>query len=132
MVANETGGESRTILVVEDEPMLLLVAAETLRDSGYVVWEAGEGRTAMNLLDAHPEIGLLITDVKMPGMNGYQVAEAAIDRRPDLKVLLMTGYAQEPVPEKMVKAGVQMLHKPFDLDKLSTLANSVFGRANRT
>jgi CheY-like chemotaxis protein len=131
MVANETVGEARTILVVEDEPMLLLVAAETLRDSGYVVWEAGEGRTAMNLLEAHPEIGLLITDVKMPGMNGYQVAEAAIGRRPGLKVLLMTGYAQEPVPEKMAKAGVQMLHKPFDLDRLSMMANAIFDAEKR-
>jgi CheY-like chemotaxis protein len=111
-----------SVLIVEDEPLLLMVAAEVMRDAGYSVFEAGEGRSALSILEKNPDIDLLLTDIKMPGMNGYQLAEAGLALRPDLKVLLMTGYAQDPVPRQMTEAGVRVLYKPFDIDRLPQAA----------
>ena len=128
MVPSEKTQIQPTILVVEDEPSLLMVVSETLRDAGYVVWEAGDGEAALRIIKTHPDIELLITDVKMPGMNGYQLVDAGLALRPELKVMLMTGYAQEPVPKKIAQAGIQVLHKPFDFDKLPDYAHRVLER----
>lgn len=114
-----------SVLIVEDEPLLLMLAAETMRDAGYSVFEAGEGKSALSILESNPDIDLLLSDIKMPGMNGYQLAEAGLAMRPDLKVLLMTGYAQDPMPRQMTEAGVRVLYKPFDIDRLPAVAGEV-------
>ena len=124
MVPNPKPQIPPTVLVVEDEPALLMVVSETLRDAGFVVWEAGNGEIALGIIKTHPDIELLITDVKMPGMNGYQLVDAGLALRPELKVMLMTGYAQDPIPKKIAQAGIQVLHKPFDFDKLPGYANA--------
>jgi CheY-like chemotaxis protein len=118
------------VLVVDDEPLLLMVVAETLRDAGYNVIEAGTSDMAVELLKEHSDIDLLISDIKMPGLSGYQVVDFGRSLRPDLKVLLMTGYAQEPVPRRMSESGVQVLHKPFDFDTLPDLVKQILGRKN--
>jgi CheY-like chemotaxis protein len=128
MIHSEKQQIHPTILVVEDEPSLLMVVSETLRDAGYVVWEAGDGESALRIIKTHPDIELLITDVKMPGMNGYQLVDAGLALRPELKVMLMTGYAQDPIPKKIAQAGIQVLHKPFDFDKLPGFANRALER----
>jgi CheY-like chemotaxis protein len=125
MVPNEAPAHRPTVLVVEDEVMLLMVVAETLRDAGYNVWEASNGELAVDILKSRPDIELLISDIKMPGMNGYQVADFGLSLRPDLKVLLMTGYAQDPLPQKMRELGIQVLRKPFDFDQLPGLAETI-------
>ena len=114
-----------SVLIVEDEPLLLMLAAETMRDAGYCVLEAGEGKSALSILETNPDIDLLLSDIKMPGMNGYQLAAAGLALRPDLKVLLMTGYAQDPVPRQMTDAGVRVLYKPFDIDRLPAVAGEI-------
>ena len=125
---------AHSVLVVEDEPMLLMVVAETLRDAGYHVLEARNGEAALALLDEYPDIDLLITDIKMPGINGYQVAKKSLELRPKLKVLLMTGYAQDPIPKQVAELGIPILHKPFDFDALPELAKNIlasgFNRRN--
>lgn|SRR5512146_2931985 len=126
MSASENAFPHR-VLIVEDEPMLLLVAAETMRDAGYDVFEAGEGQSALKILQSNPDIDLLLSDIKMPGMSGYQLAEAGLALKPRLKVLLMTGYAQDPIPRRMVDAGVRVLYKPFDIDRLPMLAGEILG-----
>ena len=68
---------------------------------------------------------IVVMDIKMPGMNGYQLAEAGTALRPNLKVVLMTGYTQDPVPRKMQEAGVRVLYKPFDIDRLPALVSEV-------
>jgi len=128
MVVSENLQVQRAILVVEDEPSLLMVVSETLRDAGYLVWEAGDGEAALRIIKSHPDINLLLTDVKMPGMNGYQLVDAGLALRPDLKVALMTGYAQDPIPKKISQAGIQVLHKPFDFDKLPDFAHRLLAR----
>ncbi len=116
MTADETA--ARSILLVEDEPILLMLIAETLRDAGYQVHEASEGQTAIALLRAHPDIALLMTDIRMPGMNGYQLADAAMTLRENLKILLMTGYTDQDIPKKIADLGIRLVHKPFDVEKL--------------
>jgi CheY-like chemotaxis protein len=116
---------SAGILVVEDETMLLLVIGETLREAGFEVWEASDGEAALEILNGQPGIELLITDIKMPGMNGYQVADASLRLRPGLKVLFMTGYAQEPIPLTVKQAGIPVLYKPFDFNKLPQIASQL-------
>lgn len=111
-----------TVLLAEDEVMLRIIAVEMLEDAGFEVFEAGDGVEALELLKAHPEISLLVSDIKMPRMDGYALVEAGLQFKPDLKVLLMTGYSQDPPPHILKVAGIQTLHKPFSLEKLCALA----------
>ena len=115
------------ILVAEDEAMLRVIAVEMLEDAGFQVFEAGDGVEALELLKANPQIVLLVSDIKMPRMDGYALVEAGIAFKPDLKVLLMTGYAQEPPPAVLKAREVQILHKPFNLEKLCALAAQMVG-----
>ena len=70
----------------------------------------------------------MITDIRMPGMNGYQVTDAAMALRPNLRVLLMTGYTEGAIPKSITDAGIQVLHKPFDVDQVPRLANKILNR----
>jgi len=118
-----------TVLIADDEVMLRLVAAETLQDAGFEVSEAGDGTAAFSMLQADPSIDLLVSDIKMPGMNGIELAEAGLKLRPGLKVLLMTGYATETLPECLRHQGLEILRKPFDLNRLAALALGLVGKA---
>ena len=115
------------ILLAEDEAMLRVIAVEMLEDAGFQVFEAGDGVEALDLLKAHPEITLLVSDIKMPRMDGYALVEAGLEVKPDLKVLLMTGYAQEPPPAVLKAREIQILHKPFNLEKLCAMAAQMVG-----
>jgi CheY-like chemotaxis protein len=117
----------QTILVVEDEAILRLVVVEGLEDGGLVVREAGDGTQALAILEGDPSIALLISDIKMPGMNGLELAQASLSRRPDLKIILMTGYAQESLPDSLRHTNVRTIYKPFDLDKLCAMAAETLG-----
>ncbi|HET7084331.1 MAG TPA: response regulator [Rhizomicrobium sp.] len=110
------------ILVAEDEAMLRVIAVEMLQDAGFEVFEAGDGAEALELLRANPEIALLVSDIKMPRMDGYALVEAGLSVRPNLKILLMTGYSQEPPPQLLESCEIQILHKPFNLERLCALA----------
>jgi CheY-like chemotaxis protein len=109
--------------------MLRVLAVEMLEDSGFQVFEAGDGVEALALLHTHPAIALLVSDIKMPRMDGYALVEAGLGLRPDLKVLLMTGYAHD-APTPMLQAHkIRILHKPFNLELLCTLATEMLGNA---
>jgi CheY-like chemotaxis protein len=110
------------ILVAEDEAMLRLIAVEMLQDAGFDVFEAADGAEALDLLKAHPGISLLVSDIKMPRMDGYALVEAGLAFKPELKVVLMTGYSQEPPPTILKFKDVQILRKPFNLERLCALA----------
>ncbi|KPW15592.1 PAS protein [Pseudomonas cannabina pv. alisalensis] len=113
-----TGDE--TILVVDDEPAVRLLIAELLEDLGHVVLQAEKGSDALAILQSKAAIDLLITDVGLPGgMNGRQVADAARDVRPDLKVLFVTGYAENAVlTHDTLEPGMHVLPKPFAIAEL--------------
>ena len=122
-------GEAGTvILVVDDEAPVRQVTAETLRELGYTVLEAASGAEALPLLDAHPDIAVLLTDVMMPQMNGRQLAEAAGRRRPGLRVLFASGYTRNAVVHNgIIDPGVHLLSKPFTIDELARKLRDVLG-----
>jgi CheY-like chemotaxis protein len=113
--------EHETILVVEDDDDVRAHTSGTLRELGYRVLEAPNGRIALEMLDRHPEIRLLFTDVGLPGgMNGRQLADAARTRRRDLEVLFTTGYARNAiVHDGRLDPGVQLITKPFTYTALA-------------
>lgn len=113
------------ILVAEDEAMLRIVAVEMLVEAGFNVFEASDGVEALEVLKANPQIALLVSDIKMPRMDGYALVEAGLALRPGLKVLLMTGYAPNPPPTMPKTGGIQVLHKPFNLERLCALATEM-------
>jgi len=117
--------DKRCVLLAEDELMLRLLVEETLEEAGFDVLPAGDGVEALELLTANSRISLLVSDIKMPRMDGYSLVEASLAFRPDLKVLLMTGYAQTPPPLTLQARDIAVLHKPFDLDRLCELATEM-------
>lgn len=110
-----------TVLVVDDEPAVRLLMVELMRDLGYSTLEAHDGASALALLQSDARIDLLLTDVGLPGgMNGRQVADAARLKRPELRVLFVTGYAENAVlSHGHLAHGMHVITKPFDLDLLA-------------
>jgi len=122
-----SGGE--TVLVVDDEPSIRALIADALADLGYTAIEAGDGASGLAMLQANPAIQLLVTDVGLPrGMNGRQLADAARVERPDLKVLFITGYAENAViGNGQLERGMHVLTKPFAMDALTSRIREVIG-----
>jgi CheY-like chemotaxis protein len=120
------GRSGECILVVEDDADVRAYVVETLGGLGYDVLEAGGGEDALRLLDEHKTIGLLLTDVVMPGMNGRKLAEEARERRPALKVLFMTGYSRNAIVHQgRLDAGVELIQKPLDSGQLATTVRRI-------
>ncbi|THD37417.1 MAG: response regulator [Sphingomonas sp.] len=116
-----------TVLVVDDEPAVRALIVDTLAELGYDAMEAGDGVSGLAMLRAHPGIQLLVTDVGLPkGMNGRQLADAARVDRPDLKVLFITGYAENAViGNGQLDPGMHVLTKPFAIDVLANRIREV-------
>ena len=121
------GDVGETILVVEDDEQVRLISAETLRDLGYHVLEASDGPSALRVVEQGNKIDLLFTDVVLPGgMTGADVAAAARNIRPALKVLFTTGYARNAIIHHgRLDKGVHLLTKPFSLADLAEKVRSV-------
>ena len=114
-------GRDETVLVVDDEPTVRMLVTEVLGDLGYVAIEAADGAAGLKVLQSDVRIDLLVTDVGLPGgMNGRQVADAARIIRPLLKVLFITGYAENAVlSHGHLDPGMHVLTKPFGIDVLA-------------
>ena len=106
-----------TILAVDDDALVLLGTAGLLEDLGHSVLEAYSGEQALELLDAHPEIDLVITDQAMPNMTGIELAAEIARRRPGLPIVLASGYAE--MPAGAARDIVAQLEKPFSEATLS-------------
>ncbi len=115
-------GEGETVLVVDDEPTVRMLVGEVLSDLGYNAIEAEDGAAGLKILNSDKRIDLLITDVGLPGgLNGRQVADAARGLRPNLKVLFITGYAENAVlSHGHLDPGMHVMTKPFGMDALAT------------
>lgn len=114
----ETPLAGGTILVVDDEVLIRMTLSEDLADAGFTCIEAGTGREALRLLEENPQIALLVTDVGLPdGLDGWQVADAARLKRPELPVLFITGYADQAALNDNVQRTAVMT-KPFRLPEL--------------
>ncbi len=98
-----------------------MLVAEVLAESGYSVIEAPDGPAGLKVLDSNARIDLLITDVGLPGgLNGKQVADAARVSRPNLKVLFITGYAENAViGQSRLESGTFVMTKPFQMENLA-------------
>jgi PAS domain S-box-containing protein len=120
-----------TVLIVDDEPSVRMLVTETLDELGYGVIEAADGVSGLKLLQSDIRIDLLITDVGLPGgMNGRQVADAARLSRPNLKVLFITGYAENAaIGNGQLEPGMHVLTKPFNLDKLAARVKAIIDGA---
>jgi nitrogen-specific signal transduction histidine kinase/ActR/RegA family two-component response regulator len=113
-------GRGETILVVEDDPTVRLLAVATLNDLGYRCLDASDASTGIPILLSPSRIDLLLTDVGLPQTNGRQLAEIARQHRPGLKVLFMTGYAEKAaVRGQFLDEGMDLITKPFDLEAFS-------------
>lgn len=118
------GGEE--ILVVEDDPEVRQAVGKILEDLGYIVHLAEDGRSGLTLLDQHPDIRLMITDVELPGgMRGPEVVQRARQVRHNLKFLYMSGYAKKPaVSDKQIDDGVALINKPFQKTTFTKLVRA--------
>ena len=115
-----------TVLVVEDEPVIRDLIVEVLEDLGYRALEAADGPSGLKILQSRKRIDLLITDVGLPGLNGRQLADQSRDRRPDLKVLFITGYAENAtLANGFLEPGMEMITKPFAVEALAGKVRSM-------
>ncbi|MDJ0652524.1 MAG: ATP-binding protein [Xanthomonadales bacterium] len=114
-------GGNESILVVDDEPALLDLANDTLTALGYRVMSAGNGQSALESLRQYPTIDVLFTDVVMPGgISGFELAEQALSARPDLKILLTSGYAEKSIAKDSHRRfSDSVLYKPYTQSELA-------------
>ena len=117
------------VLVVEDEPDVRMIVVDLLEDVGYTVLAADDGAFGLRILDFETRIDLLVTDVGLPGgINGRQLADAARQRRPDLKVLFITGYAEGSAADSgLLDEGMQIMTKPFSLTAFASKVRGMIG-----
>jgi signal transduction histidine kinase/ActR/RegA family two-component response regulator len=125
--AAATDQGTETILLVEDDAQVRLLATASLRERGYTVIEAANGAEAVALLDSEANIDLVLTDVVMPGaMTGKEVAEHALKVRPNVKVLFTSGYADASIMRNgMVQAGARFLSKPYRGSQLAATVRAL-------
>ncbi|MGO9680652.1 MAG: PAS domain S-box protein [Candidatus Sulfotelmatobacter sp.] len=127
-VSVAAAGGSETVLLVEDEESVRQLVRETLESRGYRVLEAGNGDAALALAASHSEtIHLVITDVVMPGLSGHELAQQLLSARAGLKVLYLSGYAQDAFPTPSAEAQKAFLQKPFTLQSLARKVREILG-----
>ncbi len=123
-------GDGEAVLVIDDEPTIRMLVAEVLGENGYAILKAEDGPRGLKILQSDVRIDLLITDVGLPGgMNGRQVADAARVTRPDLKVLFITGYAENAaIGNGHLEAGMEVITKPFEMAALGNKVRALLER----
>ena len=110
---------SGTVLLVEDDAAVRGLAREVLQEQGYTVLAAGSGAEALQAVESHAEkIDLLLTDVIMPGMAGDELVEHLRLRLPELKVVFVSGYANDSIPKIITDGHTAFLQKPFPVEDL--------------
>ena len=132
LLAPARAGE--TVLVVEDEPLVRAFSVAALEEAGYGVLSAEDGPSGLALLDAHPEVALLFTDVVLTGpLNGRKVADEALRRRPDLKVVFTTGYTRNAIIHHgRLDEDVELITKPFTAAVLTGKLRAVLDQDRTT
>jgi len=119
--------QNHTVLVVEDEPTIRILVAEMLSDLGYHALQAADSATGLKILQSDVHIDLLVSDVGLPGgLNGRQMADAGRLIRPNLKVLFITGYAENAaIGNGHLLPGMEVMTKPFDMQALTLRIRSI-------
>ncbi len=125
--------QGETVLVVDDEPTVRMLVTDILEDLGYTAIEASDSAAGLKVLQSDVRIDLLVTDVGLPGgMNGRQMADAARVGRPDLKVLFITGYAENSIlGNGHLAPGMAVLTKPFAVENMAARIRSMIEAGTR-
>ena len=121
----EASGDNRAeanevVLIVEDEAVVRLLIVETLNDLGYKALETADSAAALRILQSSQRVDLLVSDIGLPGLNGRQLADAARVTRPGLKVLFVTGYAEDAAGSGFLEPGMEIVIKPFTMEALAS------------
>jgi two-component system, cell cycle sensor histidine kinase and response regulator CckA len=117
------------VVLAEDEGQLRGLIAELLASKGLKVCQAADGVEALELIRDNPGATLLLSDIVMPNMNGYDLVEASLKLRPELKVLMMTAYpTDQPPPSALRAREIRTLVKPFDPDRMCDLVVDMLAR----
>jgi CheY-like chemotaxis protein len=120
------GKPDETILVVEDDADVRAYSTESLRDLGFTVLEAADAKSALRLLERHPEVQLVFTDVGLPGLNGRELVDRVREARPLMRVLFTTGYARNAIVHHgRLDPGVELLTKPFTRAQLAVRVRTI-------
>lgn len=115
------GGEGRkVVLVVDDEALVRMMAVDLFEEMGFEVLEAASGGEALQVLEHRPDVALLFSDCRMPGMTGPELAELAAERWPHLRIVLVTGYVN------MNPTGWPLLWKPYDASAIERVVGEQF------
>jgi CheY-like chemotaxis protein len=119
---------ARTLLLVEDDPLVRMTLAEVLAEAGFAVLEAESAEAALDLVAERDDLALLLTDINLPGADGFALARAARRLRPNLPVVYASGRLSEPDPGRALP-GAPFLAKPFSVSSaLATLNGAMHGR----
>jgi DNA-binding NtrC family response regulator len=117
------------ILIVDDEPQLRELLAGVLAERGLKTLQAGNGLEALSALQSNTALQFVLSDVKMPGMTGYEMVEQALAFRPELKVLMMTAYVTDlPTPQALRAREIRTLTKPFEPERMVELVFDMLSR----
>jgi DNA-binding response OmpR family regulator len=121
-------GHGETVLVAEDDPTVQEVARRALEQAGYRVLTAASGREALHAVETDTQgIDALLTDLAMPGMTGPELSAQARVIRPSLRVLFVSGFADEATMEGLERAGDPLLMKPYSPSELAARMRELLG-----
>jgi DNA-binding NtrC family response regulator len=117
------------VLIADDEVALAELVGECLREIGMNPLLAVDGKAAIQVLQKEPSIPLLISDIRMPRMDGYELVRRAMNLNPEIKVVLMTGYHDEMPPKDVLSAReFRFLRKPVSMESLQALVTDMISR----
>ena len=109
----------KVVLVVDDEPLVRLNAVDMFEEMGFEVLEAADGAGALRVLERRPEVALLFSDCRMPGMSGPELAHTVAERYPHVRIVLVSGYVN------VQKLDWPLLPKPYDANSLRKVAGDI-------
>lgn len=119
-------GQGESVLVVEDEPRVRDLTVARLIDLGYRVLEASSGTAAMEMLGRHPEVKVLFSDLVLPGeLSGLDLARRVHETRPEVRIILTSGYSAELASELGADLDLQVLRKPYRQPELARIFREV-------
>ncbi len=124
---------TETLLIAEDEQEVLHLMFRALRGLGYNAFGSANPEAAVTLAEHFEgKIDLLVSDIVMPGLSGIELAEKMVAKRPDMKVLFITGYAPSDIKSEKLGDGISVLQKPFDANELATMVRQILDNLNPT
>ncbi len=125
----EQVGHGETVLLVEDDAQVRSYTTEAVAELGFRVLAASDAEAALRIFDDHPDVALLFTDIGLPGLDGRQLAEEAVRRRPGLRVVFTTGYEDSAAVHTSLRdRGFHLIAKPFAFDSLAAKLREVMRR----